>query len=124
MSPAQIIELLPHFFVVWSLSTLVVTVISLWFIFKKVGKPGWVSIIPLYNLYVLVRVVGSSWWVFILLLVPYIGVLVFVFISIELAKCFGRGTLFGIGIGLMTIFFLPIVAFDKSSYEPLNSTDF
>ncbi|MFO0261358.1 MAG: DUF5684 domain-containing protein, partial [Planctomycetota bacterium] len=36
---------------------------SLWIIFTKAGQPGWASLIPFYNLYVMLQIVGKpAWW--------------------------------------------------------------
>lgn len=32
-----------------SLSIAIISIVALWRIFKKAGKPGWASIIPIYN---------------------------------------------------------------------------
>lgn len=36
-----------------SLSIAIISIVALWRIFKKAGKPGWASIIPIYNLVVM-----------------------------------------------------------------------
>ncbi len=40
---------------------------GMWKVFEKAGKPGWAAIIPIYNLIVLLDIVGKPiWW-----LVPF-----------------------------------------------------
>ncbi|MEA2043640.1 MAG: DUF5684 domain-containing protein, partial [Bacteroidota bacterium] len=48
------------------LAIIVLMIASLWKIFEKAGKPGWASIIPIYNLIVLLEIVGKPVWWFIL----------------------------------------------------------
>ena len=43
----------------------VLTVIATWKIFKKAGEPGWKCLIPIYNLYIMYKIVGMKnwfWW--------------------------------------------------------------
>ena len=43
--------------------------------------------------------------------VPLVNIIVWFILSIDLAKRFGRGTGFGIGIALLPIIFIPILGF-------------
>ena len=43
----------------------VITVIATWKIFKKAGEPGWKCLIPIYNYYLMYKIVGMKnwfWW--------------------------------------------------------------
>ena len=40
------------------LAFIVAYVVGLWMTYTKAGKPGWAAIIPFYNLYVLLKIVG------------------------------------------------------------------
>lgn len=91
--------------------------ISTWRIFKKAGKYGWASIVPIYNIIVLIEVAGLPLWYFILFFIPFVNIYALFKIYIELAHKFGKGT----GFGVLSIFFpiicLPILAFGKCKYE-------
>ena len=56
---------------IWKPLALVLTIAGLWGIFKKAGRPGWLSIIPVYNIVVLLQVVGKPWWWLLLFLIPF-----------------------------------------------------
>ena len=45
-------------------------VIGMWKMFAKAGEPGWASIIPFYNLYVLFKITWGKGAKFLLLLIP------------------------------------------------------
>lgn len=45
-------------------------VVGLWKVFKKAGEDGWKALIPFYNTYVLIKIVGLSWWWFLLAVAP------------------------------------------------------
>jgi hypothetical protein len=47
------------------LAVLALTIVifaGFWKTFQKAGEPGWAGLIPIYNLYVLVRISGNAWW--------------------------------------------------------------
>ena len=65
------------------------TIISLWKIFVKFGKPGWASIIPIYNVIVLLEIVGKDIITLLLMCIPIYGIYVNYTIYDALAKKFG-----------------------------------
>lgn len=98
----------------------VFSVIVKWKIFKKAGREGWESIIPIYSNIVLLEIIGYKWYyifVFCLSAVPFVGwiaVLIFtISYNIKFAKSFGKETSFGIGLWLLPLIFQPILAFSK-----------
>lgn len=88
-------------------------IVSLWKIFTKAGKPGWACLIPIYNLVVLLEIVKKPVWWVILLLIPIVNFVILIILYIELAKAFGQGTGFGLGIIFLSIIFIPLLAFGK-----------
>jgi chromate transport protein ChrA len=57
------------------LAVIVLVIAGFWKVFVKAGQPGWASIIPIYNLYVLTQIVGKpAWWV-ILFFIPLVNVI-------------------------------------------------
>ena len=69
-----------------------------WKIFTKAGQPGWACIIPIYNLYVWCKIVGRPWWWILLMLIPFVNFIIAIILLIDLAKSFGKGVGFGIGL--------------------------
>jgi hypothetical protein len=49
-----------------TLGLIILIFAGLWRVFEKAGKPGWAAIVPIYNLYVLVKVSGNAWYCFVL----------------------------------------------------------
>lgn len=100
-----------------ALVLLVVSVVALWKLFTKAGQPGWAAIIPFYNFYVLLRIAGRPGWWLILGLIPLVNVIVSLVVSIDLARSFGRSTVFGVlGLWLFSIIGLLILGFGSSRY--------
>jgi hypothetical protein len=94
------------------------TLVCLWIVFQKAGRPGWAAIIPIYNWVVLCQIAGYSGVYFLLLFIPVINVIFMIFLYVGLAERFGQGTLFAIGLFLLGPIFLAIMAFNKNiQYE-------
>jgi hypothetical protein len=87
-----------------------------WKVFTKAGKPGWAAIIPIYNLIVLMEIIGRPLWWVVLLLIPCVNIVVFLIVNMDLAKSFGQGAGFGIGLWLLPYIFAPILGFGKAKY--------
>ena len=105
--------------VVWIiyLAIIVAVIAGWWQIFTKAGEAGWKAIIPIYNIIVLLKIVGrETWWV-ILLLIPIVNFVVWIIVGVDLAKSFGRGTGFGIGLAFLGFIFAPILGFGSDTYR-------
>jgi len=89
---------------------------SVWKVFAKAGEPGWASIVPIYNSYILLKMAGKPGWWLILMLVPLVNVVVAVLASIAVAERFGRSQAFGVGLALLGFIFYPILGFGESKY--------
>jgi hypothetical protein len=92
-----------------------VMIAALWKIFSKAGQPGWASIVPIYNYIVWCKVVGRpAWWVLLLLICFPIF---FIILCIDLAKSFGKGAGFAIGLILLPFIFFPVLGFGSATYQ-------
>ncbi len=92
-------------------------IVSLWVVFEKAGQPGFHSIIPIYNLYVMMEISGKPWWWMFLLFVPVLGLIINLLAMLSLAEKFGRGFLYGLGLFFLPMFFFPMLAFGGARYE-------
>lgn len=102
--------------IVWLVVTLLM-IISMWKIFTKAGKPGWASIIPIYNIIVLLQVAGKPVWWIVLFLIPVVNLVIAIMALAGLARNFGRGAGTVIGLILLPIVFYPILAFGDAKYQ-------
>lgn len=96
------------------LGVVIFSIISTWKVYRKAGKKGWESIIPIYNYIVLLRITHLPMWYLILFLVPIVNIVIMVFIYIELAKKFGESEVFGIGLTFLNPIFMGMLAFNKN----------
>jgi hypothetical protein len=104
-------------------------------IFQKAGKPLWAGFIPIYNLVVWIEIIGKPmWWVAVALAafiigpwIPIIGFLapwaVTIYLSIELAKAFGKDTTYGVLLGIFGFVMLPVLAFSDAQYQGVPTSD-
>lgn len=98
-------------------------VISYWFIFNKAGAHGWAAIVPVYNLWVLVKVAKLPVWYFIMLLIPYVNFVFTILVHIKLGRVFGKSGGFLVGMALVPVVFCPILAFSNDQYQQEEEED-
>jgi hypothetical protein len=118
-------------FVIYEFLSVIAVVVSAWVLFGKAGQPGWAAIVPIYGHVVLLRVVDRPrWWILPLLapvliqraplstvlVISLVSLVLTVIVAIDLAKSFGHGTLLGIGVALLPLFFAPVLAFGAAEY--------
>ena len=94
-------------------------VISIWKVFIKAGQPGWAAIVPIYNMYVLLKIAGKPGWWILLLFVPVVNLVISIIALLGLAENFGKGAGFAIGLLFLPIIFYPILAFGSATYQPV-----
>ena len=94
----------------------ILILVAMWKVYTKAGKPGWAILIPIYNLFVLLEIVGRPGWWLILLLIPIVNLVVIFIISFDLARSFGKGTGFGLGLVFLNVIFMMILGFGKARY--------
>ena len=99
------------------LAIVIFYIATLWKIFTKAGKPGWASIIPIYNTWVLCEIGGKPGWWFLLMMIPFLGIIFYIIVLIGVAENFGKGAGFAIGMLLLSFIFFPILAFGSAQYR-------
>jgi hypothetical protein len=92
-------------------------IVAMWKVFTKAGQPGWASIIPIYNVYIWCKIVGRPGWWVILLFIPFVNFIIAIILCIDLAKSFGKGVGFGLGLAFLGIIFFPILGFGSAQYQ-------
>ena len=99
------------------LAVIVLMIAGLWKIFAKAGQPGWACIVPIYNILVLLKIAGKpAWWVLLFLCGP-VGAIISIIVNIEIAKRFGKGVGFGLGMAFLGPIFIPMLGFGAATYQ-------
>jgi hypothetical protein len=99
------------------LALFVLLVAGMWKVFTKAGQPGWAAIIPIYNVIVLLQVAGRPIWWIILYLIPFVNIVIAIIVNIDIAKRFGKGVGFAIGLVFLPFIFYPILGFGDAQYQ-------
>lgn len=121
-------------FILIILAVVVFMIAALWKIFEKAGQPGWAAIVPIYNCYVLLKIVGKPGWWLLLFLIPIVNYVFIIWTYNMLSKSFGKEEGFTVGLVLLGIVFFPILGFgdakylgpfgDKTAFDARNLDDF
>jgi hypothetical protein len=99
-----------------ALALVILAIAGLWKTLAKAGLPGWGAIVPFYNIYLLCKLARRPGWWVLLYLIPCVGIVVAFILSIDIARNFGKGTAFGIGLALLSFIFFPILGFGNARY--------
>lgn len=100
-----------------SLVISVLAIVAMWKIFTKADKPGWASIVPVYNIIVLFQICGMNPLLILLLFIPIANVVVYIMALIKLAGKFGKGGGFAAGLIFFNFIFMLILAFGDAEYQ-------
>ena len=102
----------------------IVNIVGMWKMFTKAGEAGWKSIIPIYNMVILFKIAGiSPWFVlgYLLAAIPVVGAFIAlgitIYAMINLAKAFGKGGGFAVGLIIFSPIFYNILGFGKAEYQ-------
>ena len=95
---------------------IVAMIASGWKVFTKAKLPGWGILVPIYNVYLQFKLAGHPNWAWWLLLPPVAAILLIV-ANFEIAKKFGKGTGFALGLWFLPIIFYPILAWGDAQYQ-------
>lgn len=101
---------------------LVAVIAGMWKVFEKAGKPGWACLVPIYNIIVLLEIIGKPLWWIVLYFVPCANIVVAFLVGIELAKRFGKDTIYGVLIALFPMVMFPVLGFTDAKYTPPPAT--
>jgi len=103
------------FLIVW-LAVVVFVIAGMWKMFVKAGQPGWAAIVPIYNIIVLLQIVGRPLWWVILMLIPCVNIIFLIIVMNDLSKSFGQNIGFTLGLIVLSFIFIPILGFGGARY--------
>ncbi len=99
------------------LAIVVFFIAALWKVFTKAGKAGWLVLIPIVNVYTLLKIAGRPGWWLLLLLIPLVNLIIGILLALDLAKSFGKGAGFGLGLAFLGPIFYPILGYGSATYK-------
>jgi hypothetical protein len=114
-SAALIVFLIP-------LALIVVSIAGMWKTFTKANEPGWAAIIPIYNLYVMLKIGDNEWWwLLVIIFVPIVQIYGTYKMLRGVADAFGQGIGFTLGLWFLGFIFFPMLGFGDYSYQGSSS---
>ena len=89
---------------------------GLWRIFKKAGKPGWASVVLVYNQIVFLEIVDRPiWWLFLFFL-PFVNIVVSIIVRLDILAAFRKPQWHIFLILFFPFLYLPYLGFSDSDF--------
>jgi hypothetical protein len=104
------------FFALIYLGVVLVTLAGMWKVYAKASQPGWATIVPIYNMVVLLNIVRKPVWWIVLFLVPFVNFIIIIMVYLEIAKVFGKGAGTAVGLLFLPFVFWPMPGFGDAQY--------
>ena len=79
----------------WLLFFIIIQIVHFlgtWKLYQKAGRKAWEAALPLYNAYVLMKIINRPAWWIVLLFIPIINLLMFPVIWVETIRSFGKNS--------------------------------
>lgn len=71
----------------------------------------------------MLEMIGKPVWWILFVFIPFVNVFVLIYIFIQLAKCFGKSTAYGILMVLFSFIMIPILGFSDAQYQKPKTLD-
>lgn len=99
-------------------AVIIALIAGYWKTFVKAGKPGWGAIIPIYNIYLMIKIAGKPGWWLLLYFIPIVNFVVLILVSLGVAEKFGKSSAFGIfGLWLFAPIGYLMLGFGDAKYQ-------
>ncbi len=105
--------------IIVAIAYVVIEIAGMWKVFVKAGQAGWKVLIPFYDIYIFLKIIGRpGWWLILWFLfwIPFVALIVAIIISIDLSKSFNKGSGFAVGLIFLSFIFVPILGFGQARY--------
>jgi hypothetical protein len=99
-----------------ALAVVVLELAGMWQVYTKAHEHGWAVLVPFYNTWVLLRIVGRPGWWLVLAFIPFVNLVVSLILLWELAKSFNKTAGWFWGLLLLPFIFYPVLGFGASQY--------
>lgn len=91
-------------------------VVSMWRVCTKAGQPGWSVIVPIFNIYVMLKIAGKPGWWLLLMFIPLVNIIIMILTLAGIANNFGKGGGYVLGLIFLPFIFYPMLAFGDAQY--------
>ena len=93
-----------------------ITTLGLWNIFEKTHYAGWKALIPIYNVFILLKIINKPIWSIILLFIPAVNIVYVLVLFYLLAKQFQKSNNFAIMTSILSFIFIPMLGIDDNAH--------
>ncbi len=100
------------------LAITVAIIAGMWRLFEKANQPGWGVLIPVYNVILMLKVAGKPLWWLVLFMIPLVNIIFCILVPLAIARNFGKGVGYGIGLIVLPFIFYPLLGFSDAEYNP------
>jgi hypothetical protein len=101
----------------------ILMIASIWKVYEKAGQPGWAAIIPIYNLYIITKIIGKPGYWTVLMLIPIVNYIFLIWSYNLISKKFGKDVGFTLGLIFLSFIFWPILGFGDAKYEGASNQE-
>ena len=112
----SLLATIPAGWIITYLLVVVLYIIAEWKIFTKAGKPGWAVLIPIYNVIVMLEIIGKPWYWIFLFMIPIVNIIFIIWATNLLSKSFGHDVGFTLGLIFLGFIFVMILGLGDSRY--------
>ncbi|GAC1400860.1 MAG: hypothetical protein NVSMB52_14580 [Chloroflexota bacterium] len=95
----------------------VVEIVAVWKIFTKANQHGWAAIIPFYNYYVMLKLIGKPGWWLVGFFIPFVNIVLLGYVLYMIPKTFGKSTGFCAASIIVSFITYPMLAFGNDQYQ-------
>lgn len=104
-----------------SFAIYIILSVSWYTLFKRSGEKGYKAWIPIYNSYILMRIVGLNPWTVLLYFIPIVNIFALALLSVRVANTYEKGAGFALGVLFFPFVCYPILAFGNQESKPEES---
>jgi len=92
-------------------------IVGMWKVFEKAGQPGWGIFIPIYNTYLMLKIANRPGWWLLLLFVPIVNFVIAIIMTVDIAKSFGKSSMYALGLILLGFIFYPMLGYGDAQWN-------
>lgn len=104
------------FMILIVIAVAIISLVGMWKAFEKAGQPGWACIIPIYNVYIILKIGGKPGWWLLMYFIPLVNLIFSVWAINMVSKSFGKDEGFTLGLLFLGFIFWPILGFGDAKY--------
>lgn len=87
-----------------------------WLLFRKANQPGWACLVPVYNLFIMLKIAKYNWNTIFIFLIPVVNIGFYIIILNTIVKRFGKTPVFTLGLIFLPFIFYPVIGLGKAEY--------